>query len=93
MLAARSLGDLLVAFVYILAEILLWGVSKKQSIVARSIGEIEYWAVALGVTELMWLNSLFVELGYLCVSTPIVWSDNLTAKSVAENQIWFFILE
>ena len=65
----------------------MWG-SKKQSVVARSVGEAEYRAIALGVTELMWLKSLFLELGYPCTATPIVWSDNLAAKSMAENPIF-----
>jgi len=36
----------------------------------------------------MWLKSLFFELGYPCLSTPIVWSDNLAAKSIAENLVF-----
>jgi len=30
---------------------------------------------------------LFSELGYKCDSIPIVWSDNLAAKSIAENPV------
>ncbi|XP_020240779.1 uncharacterized protein LOC109819453 [Asparagus officinalis] len=36
--------------------------SKKQSVVARSTAEAEYRAMALGVTELLWLKSMLVEL-------------------------------
>ena len=56
--------------------------------VARSIGEAEYWAVALGVTELLWLRSLFSKLGYPCTTKSIVWSDNLAAKSMVENLVF-----
>ena len=35
----------------------------------------------------MWLKSLFSELGYSCVNTPIIWSDNL-AESILENPIF-----
>ena len=51
-------------------------------------GEAEYRAVALGVIELLWLRSLFLELDYPCTITPIVWSDNLVAKSMAKNPIF-----
>jgi len=41
----------------------------------------------LGVTELLWLKQLLMELGYPCVNTPIVWCDKLTTKSMAENPV------
>lgn len=56
--------------------------------VARSVGEAEYRAVAQGVTEILWLQSLFSELGYKSGSKPIVWSDNLAAKSIPENPVF-----
>ena len=56
--------------------------------VARSVGEAEYRDVALGVMELLWLKSLFVELGYPNVTTPVLWCDNLAAKSMAENPVF-----
>ena len=52
------------------------------------MGEAEYRAIGLGVTELMWLKSLFQELGYPCVVIPIIWSDNLAAKSMSENPVF-----
>jgi len=52
------------------------------------VGEAEYRAIALGVTELMWLKLLFQELGYPCAAIPIVWSDNLATKSMSENSIF-----
>lgn len=51
----------------------------------RSVGEIEYQAVAQGVTEVLWLKSLFSELGYLLAHTPFLWCDNLATKCIAEN--------
>ena len=73
--------------VYLGSNLIVWG-SKKQSVVACSVGEAEYWAVALGVTELLWLKSLFGELGYPVGATPIVWCDNLATKSMAENPVF-----
>ena len=29
-----------------------------------------------------------MELGYPCIAIPIVWSDNLAAKSMAENLVF-----
>lgn len=39
-------------------NLIVWG-SRKQTVVARSVGEAEYRAIAQGVTELLWLKSLF----------------------------------
>ena len=36
----------------------------------------------------MWFNSLFSELGYPCMHPTVVWSDNLAAKSIAENLVF-----
>jgi len=55
-------------------------------VVARSVGE--YRAIAQGVTEVLWLKSLFGELGYSCTHTPVIWSDNLATKSIAENLVF-----
>jgi len=56
--------------------------------VARSVGKAKYRAIGQGVTEVLWLKSLFTKLGYLCVHTLIIWSDNLTTKSIVENSIF-----
>lgn len=56
--------------------------------VARSIGEVEYRAIVQGVTEVLRLKSIFSELGYSCVHTPIIWSDNLATKSMVENLVF-----
>ena len=40
------------------------------------------------MTEILWLKSLFSELGYNSGSKPIVWRDNLAAKSIAENPVF-----
>ena len=57
-------------------NLLVWSL-KKQPVVARSVGEAEYRVVAQGVIEVLWLKSLFSELGYPCVHMPILWCDNL----------------
>jgi len=70
-------------------NLIVWG-SRKQTVVAQLIGEAEYRAIAQGVTKLLRLKSLISKLGYLdsISSRPIVWSDNLVAKSMAENPVF-----
>ena len=73
--------------VFLENNLIVWS-SWKKLIVARSVGEAEYRAIAQGVTEVMWLKSLFSELGYPCMHPPVVWSDNLAAKNIAENPVF-----
>ena len=73
--------------VFLGCNLLVWG-SRKQSMVARSIVEAEYRVVAQGVTKILWLKSLLLELGYPCEKIPILWCDNLAAKSMAENPVF-----
>ena len=44
--------------VYLGSNLIVWS-SRKQSVVAGSVGEAEYRGIAQGVTELLWLKSLF----------------------------------
>ena len=73
--------------VFLGQNLLVWS-SRKQFVVARSVGEAEYRVVAQGVTEIMWLKSLFSELGYPLAHVPILWCDNLAAKSIVENLVF-----
>ena len=68
-------------------NLVVWS-SRKQTVVARSVAEAEYRVIAQGVTEIMWLVSLFSELGLKSYPTPIIWSDNMAAKSIAENPVF-----
>jgi len=68
-------------------NLIVWS-SQKKTVVAQSVGEAEYRAIAPQVTEILWLQSLLSKLGYSCGSTPIVWSDNMAAKSIAENPVF-----
>ena len=68
-------------------NLFVWG-SKKQTVDARSVEETEHWAVAQGLIEIVWLKSLFHDLGFSCSNTPILWCDNLAANSISENPIF-----
>ena len=75
--------------VFLGSNLLVWS-SRKQSIVACSVGEAEHRAMAQGITEVMWLKSLFTELGYSLSHVPVLWCDNLATKSIVENLVFHF---
>jgi hypothetical protein len=61
--------------------------SNKQSVVARSTAEAEYRAMALGVSELLWLKALLVELKMDQGIHMKLWCDNKSAISIANNPV------
>jgi hypothetical protein len=61
--------------------------SKKQSIVAQSSAEAEYIASAEGVREALWLRQLLTELSFAPSSGTLMFGDNKTAISMAENMV------
>jgi hypothetical protein len=61
--------------------------SKKHNVVARSTAEAEYCAMALGVSEGMWLQRLFFELGLSEKNPIILYCDNKTAINIANNPV------
>ncbi|KAJ4727992.1 Retrovirus-related Pol polyprotein from transposon TNT 1-94 [Melia azedarach] len=73
--------------VYLGDNLISWS-SKKQQVVARSNTESEYRALASTATELAWLQSLLLELHLPIISPPIVWCDNLSAASLAQNPVF-----
>jgi hypothetical protein len=61
--------------------------SKKQTVVARSTAEAEYRAMALGVTKMLWLRALLVELKVDQRAQMKLWCDNKYAISIANNPV------
>ncbi|KAH1122317.1 hypothetical protein J1N35_005477 [Gossypium stocksii] len=59
--------------------------SKKQNVVSRSSSEAEYRSLANCVSELLWVKQLIAEIGLSACSTPVIWCDNTSAVSIAEN--------
>ena len=62
--------------------------SKKQTVVARSSAEAEYWAMAHTACELVWLRNLLQEIGY-DISTPMkLYCDNQAAVHISSNPVF-----
>lgn len=61
--------------------------SKKQATVARSSSESDYKAIANATSELIWLPSLFKELG-VPVASPVLWCDDIGATYLSYNPVF-----
>ncbi|RVX21560.1 Retrovirus-related Pol polyprotein from transposon TNT 1-94 [Vitis vinifera] len=61
--------------------------SKKQSVVARSIAEAEFRAMAQGICEGIWLNRLLEELRVPLKYPMVLYCDNQAAISIAKNPV------
>ena len=55
---------------------------------AKSSTEAEYRALSQATTEILWLKSLFVELGFSLVGTAVVWCDKTGASALAQNPVF-----
>ncbi|XP_016204964.1 uncharacterized protein LOC107645449 [Arachis ipaensis] len=74
-------------FCVFLGENLISWSSKKQGAVARSSTEAEYRAMADLVAELIWINSLMIELRAKISTPPSMFCDNLSTVLLAANPI------
>jgi hypothetical protein len=71
-------------YLVFLGQNLISWTSKKQTMVVRSTTEAEYRGLAMVTAEVVWLQSVFRELG-IQSSIPILWCDNLGATFLASN--------
>lgn len=62
--------------------------SKKQHVVARSSAEAEYRAMASAACELVWLNSLLIDLGCPSSIPMNLFCDNQAAMHIASNPVF-----
>jgi hypothetical protein len=56
--------------------------------VARSSTEAGYKALADTVSELLWVLSLFTELGHTSSANPVIYYDNLDATHLSANHVF-----
>ncbi|XP_019178164.1 PREDICTED: uncharacterized protein LOC109173391 [Ipomoea nil] len=62
--------------------------TKKQSVVSRSSAEAEYRAMAVTVSELLWLRWLLFELGSQRKHATPLFCDNQAALHIAANPVY-----
>ncbi|WVZ17419.1 hypothetical protein V8G54_010401 [Vigna mungo] len=62
--------------------------SRKQRFVTRSSTEAEYKALADTASELLWVLSLFTELGHMPTTNPVIYCDNLSATTLSVNPVF-----
>ena len=61
--------------------------SKKQEVVARSTAEAEYRAMALSVSEMIWMKDLLSELRVWRNNLLVLHCDNKSAINIANNPV------
>lgn len=59
--------------------------SKKRSVVSKSTTEAEYRSLANLPTEVLWLQSLLVELKVPQLRVSVLWCDNQSTIYLSEN--------
>ena len=73
------------AFVWSLAGGPVSWSSKKQSCIALSTAEAEYVALTRAIQEGLWIHNSLLAMHLPCPSSLSISTDNLAAKSLAEN--------
>ncbi|KAK9062643.1 hypothetical protein SSX86_019831 [Deinandra increscens subsp. villosa] len=73
--------------IYLGCNLVSW-MARKQKTVSRSSTESEYKAIGDAVVEILWLESLMRELGFVSDSPPVLWCDNLGATYLSSNPVF-----
>jgi histone deacetylase 1/2 len=68
-------------------NLIAWS-ARKQATVSRSSTESEYKALANATAELIWVQSLLLELGIQQSRAPVLWCDNLGATYLSANPVF-----
>ncbi|XP_020688717.2 uncharacterized protein LOC110104091 [Dendrobium catenatum] len=68
-------------------NILSWSV-KKQTTVAKSSTEAEYWALASALSDVIWLRPLLLDFKIPLDKLTTIFCDNASALSLAHNPVF-----
>ena len=69
------------------SNLIAWS-ARKQATVSRSSSEAEYKVVANATAELIWVQSLFQELGISQSQSLVLWCDNIGATYLYANPVF-----
>jgi len=61
--------------------------SKKENVVARSSADAEFWAMALGICELLWMKIILDDLKIEWNGPMKLYCDNKSAINIAHNLV------
>jgi histone deacetylase 1/2 len=73
--------------IYLGNNLVSWS-ARKQATVSRSCTEAEYKSMANATAEIIWLQSLLLELGVKLKESPCLWCDNLGATYLSANPVF-----
>ncbi|KAL4378772.1 hypothetical protein GQ457_02G020410 [Hibiscus cannabinus] len=73
--------------VYLGNSLVTWS-SRKQKVVSRSTMEAEYRSVADTTADVVWLNSLLVDMQISQKDIPVIWSDSSSAVAMSVNPVF-----
>ncbi|XP_015689736.2 uncharacterized mitochondrial protein AtMg00810-like [Oryza brachyantha] len=73
--------------VFIGSNLVSWS-ARKQATVSRSSTQSEYKAIANATVEIMWVQTLLVELRIKSPQAAKIWCDNLGAKYLSANPVF-----
>jgi histone deacetylase 1/2 len=73
--------------IFLGTNLISWS-ARKQATVSRSSTEAEYKALANTTAEVMWIQTLLMELRVRAPRAAKLWCDNLGAKSLSANHVF-----
>ena len=73
-------------FTFVGGNLVTWR-SKKQNVVALLGAEVEFWGMAKGLCELLWLRGLLEKLDFAQNSEMNLFYDNKTAIDISHNPV------